>query len=424
MRDGEVPGYDAVELLGYGTTGEVWRARERSSGQLVVLRRLAGADRDAVAQVRRQATVVRSLPTRHLVRLRTVTRAQGDDVLVLDHAAAGSLAALLAVRGTLTPGEVVTVLAPLAEALGHAHSHGLVHRRLGAARVLLTPEGMPLLEGLGLDPLYDAADGLDPTGVLGSTADVWALGALGHLMLTGEAPCGTPLREVLPTAPLPLLAALDSAVAFDPAERPAAADLAAGLLAACAAAPLQGMPDVPEIAPPRPRARRRLPVPALALAGAAAVLLAVVALGWTWGARSGDATASVPRAAGTDWPAVVRSLDAVRAGAFAHGDPTALAGVYAAGSPLLAADQASLAALAARHATASGLRHQVLEATLLSTGPSGAVVRVRELLSEYALVDRAGRVVERHGPGPVVTEELVLVSGSAGWRVRLVRRST
>ncbi|MDX6215583.1 MAG: Protein kinase domain, partial [Frankiales bacterium] len=97
-----MPGHEVLELLGYGATGEVWRARR--GVELVVLRRLAVADRDALAEVRRQATVVRSLSTRHLVRLKTITRAQGDEVLVLDHAPCGSMEGLLAARGTLTPG--------------------------------------------------------------------------------------------------------------------------------------------------------------------------------------------------------------------------------------------------------------------------------------------------------------------------------
>jgi hypothetical protein len=427
MSDWEVPGHDVLELLGYGSTGEVWRARERSSGQLVVLRRLAGSDREAVAEVRRQATVVRSLPTRHLVRLRTVTRSHGDDVLVLDHAGGGSLEALLALRGTLSPGEVVTVLAPLAEALGHAHAHGLCHRRVRAPRVLLTSDGMPVLEGLGLESLYDAADSLDPTGVLGSTADVWALGALGRLLLTGEGPTGDRLAEQVPAAPLPLVRALEAAMDPDPLARPAAADLAATLLAACPAAPLLGLPH-PPLPPEQKRpvlANRR---PALIAAAAGVALLGVIAIGWTWGARSADATASVARARSSasqapavDWVAQVQRLDGVRAQAFNEASPAILNSVYAPGSPALAADRASLAALARRHARVQGLTHRVLSATRIGADGDETVLRVVEQLTAYTLVDAHDKAVERHTAGPAVTQEVVLVPGADGWRVREVR---
>ena len=417
MRPFEVPGHEVLELLGYGSTGEVWRARR--GAELVVLRRLPAVDRDALAEVRRQATVVRSLTSRHLVRLKTITRAQGDEVLVLDHAACGSLEALLATRETLTPGEAVTVLAPLAEALGAAHAHDLVHRRLRASRVLLDADGMPLLDGLGLDPIYDAADSLDPTGALGWTADVWALGALGHRMLTGADPGHVP--QLPATAPQPLVEALLSALDADPFARPSAADLAAALLASCPATPLTGLPE--PVLLPAPVARqlpRRIPRPLIVTAAAAAALLAVVALGWTWGARSAPATASVS-AVPTDWTAVVSGLDRVRGHAFGSGERRELEQVYAPGSPLLAADTAALADLGSRQASARGLLHRVLSVEAGAVSHGRAEVVVTEALSPYTLVGAHGQVLERHTAGPAVRVLMVLLHTPGGWRIDQIR---
>ncbi|MFN2540075.1 MAG: protein kinase [Mycobacteriales bacterium] len=419
MRPFELPGHEVLELLGYGTTGEVWRARR--GAELVVLRRLATADRDALAEVRRRATVVRSLTTRHLVRLKTITRAQGDEVLVLDHAACGSLEALLAARGNLTPGEVVTVLVPLAEALGAAHAHDLRHRRLRASRVLLSADGMPMLDGLGLDPIYDPADSLDPTGALGWTADVWALGALGHRMLTGADPGHTP--ELPATAPRPLVEALLSALDPDPLARPSAADLAAALLVSCPATPLTGLPEPVVLPTPPPRQLpRSIPKPLIVTAAAAAALLAVVAAGWTWGARSAPATASVT-AVPTDWAAVVAGLDRSRTLAFATGDATRLEQVYLPSSELLRRDAAALADLRARRATARGLTHRLLSVRQAATADDHVELAVSAALSAYTLVDGRGNVLERHTAGPVLQVLMVLVrSGSGGgWRMEQLR---
>ena len=417
MRPFEVPGHEVLELLGYGATGEVWRARR--GAELVVLRRLPAVDRDALAEVRRKATVVRSLTTRHLVRLKTITRAQGDEVLVLDHAACGSLEALLAMRGTLTPGEVVTVLAPLAEALGAAHAHGLQHRRLGASRVLLDADGKPLLDGLGLDPLYDPADSLDPTGALGWTADVWALGALGHRMLTGADPGHTP--ELPATTPRPLVVALLAALDPDPYARPSAADLAAALLASCPATPVTGLPEPVLLPAPVPRQLpRRIPRPLIVTGAAASALVAVVALGWTWGARSAPATASVS-AVPTDWTAVVTGLDRVRSHAFGTGQPRELEQVYAPGSPLLAADATAMADLRSRQATARALGHRVLSVQERAAGHDRAELIVSEALSAYALVGPLGQTLERHTAGPAVRVLMVLLRTPGGWRIDQIR---
>lgn len=90
-----LPGFEVEELLGFGATGEVWRARERATGEAVALKRLrAGADAAALGALHREAALLRSLDTPYVVRQRAVI----DDVLVLDHAAGGSLAALLVRR--------------------------------------------------------------------------------------------------------------------------------------------------------------------------------------------------------------------------------------------------------------------------------------------------------------------------------------
>lgn len=284
MTDWQVPGYDDLRLLGFGSAGEVWSARERSSGAPVALRRIVGADTDAVAQVRAAATVLRSLPSPHLIRVGTTLRSGGDDVVVLDLADGGPLGSLVAHRGPLSPGEVVTAVAPLAEALGQAHAHGLRHGRLGLSSVLLTAAGMPLLDGLGIVALHDPADGLDPTGGLGEGADVWALGELCRLLLTGD-----PEASVPTTTPLRLRLAVEAALGPDPRTRPGAADLAAALLASCPALPLDGRRATPRTAPPRrPQhiAVRRPSSRVLAGGAAALVLMLVAVIGWAWGGRT------------------------------------------------------------------------------------------------------------------------------------------
>ena len=81
----------------------------------------------------------------HVVRLRGVHGVDDALVLVLDLAPGGSLARLLATRGTLSPGEVVTLGVPLAQALAAVHAQGLVHGDVTPANVLFAADGRPLL---------------------------------------------------------------------------------------------------------------------------------------------------------------------------------------------------------------------------------------------------------------------------------------
>ncbi len=254
MSELHVTGFDVVELLGYGSDGEVWLARDRATGSPVALKRLrAGAELAARDRLRREAAVLAGVDHPHVVRLRSVVGDGDGLVLVLDLAPGGSLARLLATRTRLAPGEVVTVAVPLAQALAVVHGQGLVHGDVTPANVLFAADGRPLLSDLGVSRLLGAAGAgtrgtrgyLDPAVVAGDrpgpAADVHGLAATCLAALTGAAPYDDAGRRV----PLPpgcdpaLVGALESAMAPDPADRPHPAELAAAVFETTAAAPVR-----------------------------------------------------------------------------------------------------------------------------------------------------------------------------------------
>ena len=436
-----VPGYDVEAMLGFGATGEVWRARDRTTGETVALKRLReGADPAALEALRREATLLRTLDTPYVVRLRAVV----GDVLVLDHAPGGSLGALLTRRGCLDPGEVVTIAVPLARALAVAHAQGLVHGDVSPANVLFTADGMPLLADLGVARVAGegpaAVDGtaefLAPEvaagGEPGPAADVWALAALCHHLLAGTPPhAGATVAQVLEAAvageraPLGLLA--------PSAPRALVAAVEAGL------APVEGRPDAEAFAAllrrahalaaaPRAAARhRRLLLPRRALPGIALALLVLLAalLGWVSGrgeapvaavptaVSASPGVAAVAGAAGpVDWEQVLTGLDDARAAAFERADPALLARVWSDSAPGLAADRALLAGLARDGRSAHGLRHELRDVEVLEATAGAARLAVVDVLADHEVRDNAGAVVQR------VSER-----GSTAWRVRLVREA-
>ena len=328
-----LPGFEVGELLGFGATGEVWRATETATGETVALKRLrADADPAAVRALRREATALASLDTPYIVRLRQVV----GDILVLDHAPGGSLAALLSRRGDLQPGEVVTVAAPLAAALAAAHAVGLVHGDLSPSNVLFTADGMPLLSDLGLarftgervDAVSGTAEYVDPVvaagGPPGPASDVWALAAICHHMLAGSPPhagggvdhvlaaavagARAPLGLLAPRASRSLVAVVEAALSADPSRRPTAEAFATALQRAQAPAPVRlagappvsaPVPDVREThvvprptAPPAPTPARRRRRPSGLVLGCVVLVLGLLAGGLVW-ARSGERAGQV-----------------------------------------------------------------------------------------------------------------------------------
>jgi hypothetical protein len=246
-----LPGYEIEELLGFGGSGEVWRARDEATGDLVALKRLRGTsstDPVAVQRLRREAALLATIHHDHIVALRSVVPTADGLVLVLEYAAGGSLAAVLAARSRLSAGEVVTIGAPLAQALGDAHARGLVHGDVTPGNVVFDASGKPLLADLGVASLAGDRAGpvagtfgfADPAGIAGSAAgDVHGLAAVCFTALAGVTPyregevVAQQLRTLAPGAPGALVAAITAGLDPDPAARPDANAFARALFAAC-----------------------------------------------------------------------------------------------------------------------------------------------------------------------------------------------
>lgn len=273
-----VPGYLLLDLLGAGAHGQVWRAQQEGSRQEVAVKLVQRPESGAARQ---ELTVLGRMRHPHLIRLREWRRAaDGRLALVTDLVSGPTLQDLVTGRGALTPGEVVTVLIPLAQALDHVHGRSLVHGDISAGNVMFDADGRPLLIDLGVASLLgwqraeDATAGFaDPSttaqGRHEPAGDVYSLAALAWFALTGQVPQGPGLRPPLltlaPQVPLELADLLDAALSADPADRPAPGEVAVRAYQACPAEPIR-LVD-PQAAPERAltqRLRRRAdsaPVP-------------------------------------------------------------------------------------------------------------------------------------------------------------------
>jgi serine/threonine protein kinase len=199
-------GYVIERLLGSGGSSDVWQARVASTGAPVALKRLVVPDALQARRAHAEAAMLTVLDHPHLVRLHGLVPDDGAVVLVLDLADGGSLADLLAARGRLTPGEVITAVAPIAAASAYTHGQGVIHGDVTPANVLFTARGVPLLADLGVARLTgDDADAestpayVDPSVaagyVPGPATDVFMLGGVALHALTGAPPWPEPTAE-------------------------------------------------------------------------------------------------------------------------------------------------------------------------------------------------------------------------------------
>lgn len=253
--DFEVEGYNIEGLLGAGASGELWLARDQSSRDQVALKRFRPRDDEAKQAARRMVSVLEQLEHPGLLRVREMLPHGDDFVLVLDYAEGGTLDQLMMARGTLHPGELVTIATTLSDALSTLHDRGLVHGEVTPESIVFTADGRPLLTDLGLLALIDGGELLgtlgytDPAaGEHGTTAgsDVYGLAAVCYTALSGTTldpqQQRRPLHQVAPGVPPGLAHAVEAGLQADPTARPSASSFGQQLRAAAEPEPIR-FPD-------------------------------------------------------------------------------------------------------------------------------------------------------------------------------------
>lgn len=322
-------GLTVERLLGAGSGALVWLVWWDSPAE-PAWRLVDGSPPAAFALkvARRQATVrtpldsaaaeLQALDTlrhEHLVRAYGALETSQGLGLMLEPYSAGSLAGLLRSVGTLSLAEVVTVLTPVATALGALHAGGVVHGDVSPAHILLAADGKPALGDLadaqvlgiprakqgtpgfaapereleGRLPVgADSATRRDARAGLAPEADVYSLAAVAWFALTGSVPAlgrrRAPLRSLRPELTDAITLLLESALQGDPALRPSAEDFAVELFRCAAPSALdlaphvheEVVPELPSLRSPESGGRRwarRLGVVAVAALGFAGLWL-------------------------------------------------------------------------------------------------------------------------------------------------------
>ncbi len=343
-EDTEFPGHDLLGRLGKGGMGVVYLARDQRLGRTVALKTLPPPfNRDAVRVARflREARAAALLRHPHICPIHVIGDSKNQPFFTMDHVAGVTLHVLLQrLRAQGCPASALTgqhwhaalfasaptpaaqqlwparhaeivarLLAPIADALAHAHAHGVVHRDVKPANVMLRFDGSPVLLDFGLarleaeatlthgdavgTPHAMAPEQLGSGHAVSAATDVWALGVVLYELLTLTLPFPGTVPEMIagilqeePTPPRAIDGDVSRALTAvclrclekDPARRyPSAAALAADLRAFLDHRPLSVQPL--GVLGRAARWMRRRPAAAAAIAFAG---LAMVGIPSTW----------------------------------------------------------------------------------------------------------------------------------------------
>jgi serine/threonine protein kinase len=208
MQAWRLGSYEVVRPLGEGGMAQVYLARDVRLGREVAVKVLDStlAGRSGFKErFLREARVAAALDHPHIVPLYDFGETDGQLYLVMPFVSGGSLQDML--RKTPLPvGDVVTYGAQMADALAYAHERGVVHRDVKPANMLLHADGRLLLSDFGLakiltpesraraprnQPDAGTPEYMAPEQIEGQTderSDIYALGVVLYLLLTGRLP--------------------------------------------------------------------------------------------------------------------------------------------------------------------------------------------------------------------------------------------
>lgn len=256
--------YELLEELAVGGTSHVYAAWDRVDRVEVALKMLRpelAATPRCAARFEREIEVLEALDDPGIVRIRDEGRTDDSRYVVTELLRGETLSALLRRAGPLDDAELAAVMFGLCDALEVAHAAGVIHRDLKPANVFFTEDGQIKLLDFGAAHVVGSCERfgegrrvgtprfMAPEQILGeevdARTDVYSVGVLAYEALTGRAafPGGVreacraivrgevePLGELRPDLPDHVVAAVERAMAVDPAARFAtAAEFAAAL---------------------------------------------------------------------------------------------------------------------------------------------------------------------------------------------------
>lgn len=267
--------YDIVAPIGAGGMGAVYRAHDTVLRRTVAIKvlhdDLAG---EARGKLLREARAASALSHPHICSVHNVEEAEGFAFIVMEHVSGRPLQTLAG--RALLPSQVQRYGMQIARALEHAHAHGIVHRDLKSANIMVTDDDDVVVLDFGIashtgeqhgrgltSTLADAGDRagtvayMAPERLRGSPGDVrsdiWSLGivlyemAAGAMPFVGETPFAVsaaileqPARPLSESVPAPLQRAIDRCLQKDPGRRYQTAAEAAAALDAGETTPRRG----------------------------------------------------------------------------------------------------------------------------------------------------------------------------------------
>src|SRR5581483_6148074 len=235
--------YDVDKEIGRGGMAVVYKAKERELRRTVALKVLPpglALGASVVERFKREAQMAASLDHPNIIPIYRVGQTASMLYLAMRYVEGRPLDSVIAQQGALSVPAVIGVLRSAVAALTYAHEHGIVHRDIKGANILIDTSGRVIVTDFGVARAVENAS-MTTTGsvigtpyfmspeacagkVAGPQSDQYSLGVVVFQMLTGAVPfhADTPAADITGVrkdVPPALVAVLKRMLMKDPAQR-------------------------------------------------------------------------------------------------------------------------------------------------------------------------------------------------------------
>ena len=246
--------YEIKKPLGRGGMAMVYLADDLELERPVAIKVLLldlSLEESFVTRFQREARTSAKLDHPNIIPIYAVESSEDIQYFVMKWIDGDSLDQILKTRELSLEGSR-RIIGEAASALGHAHQRGVVHRDVKPANMMIDQHERTILTDFGISKALESATQITATGQLVGTpnymspeqakgipvdgrSDQYSLGVVAYRLLTGRLPFAdapahiiiyqhisephTPMQEIRPELPDPLVAAIDKALSKAPDDR-------------------------------------------------------------------------------------------------------------------------------------------------------------------------------------------------------------
>lgn len=153
IRNSLAERFEIIETIGKGGMATVYKAVQKNLNRVVALKVVHPNlihDTEFLERFHREAQLAASLSHPNIVMIYDQGAVNGVHFISMEYIEGTDLHCIIREKGALPVEETISVITPIAEALDHAHSRGLVHRDVKSANILVTYRGRVVLTDFGI----------------------------------------------------------------------------------------------------------------------------------------------------------------------------------------------------------------------------------------------------------------------------------